>query len=128
MKKKKTINISKLKLKADAIFSKWIRKRDSGKCYTCSKQDEEKFMQCGHYVPRDVIELRYNEVNCHCQCVACNVFKKGNYVIYSQKLIEEFGIKKVKELSKIYENRHADVKKYSRDFYENIIEKYGNNI
>jgi len=128
MKKKKLKSISKLKTEADNVFSKWIRERDNHKCYTCGVEMEWQKSQCGHFIQRDVMKLRYDEVNCKCQCYLCNVVKKGNYIIYTINMIRDYGKKLVDKYLEIYKNRHSDIKKYSRDFYENIIEKYGNNI
>ena len=41
---------------------------------------------------------RYDERNNHCQCVACNVFKKGNLTVYALRLIKIYGTKLLEEL------------------------------
>lgn len=48
-------------------------------------------MQCGHFVPRQYLSVRYDEVNCHCQCYACNVLYNGQASAYAHRLEEEFG-------------------------------------
>lgn len=45
LKAKKKVSISKLKKKADSVFSQFIRIRDKGKCYTCGLQKHWKEMQ-----------------------------------------------------------------------------------
>lgn len=82
MKKQKSI--SRLKKDADRVFSLWIRKRDK-KCVTCGSTQN---LQCGHYISRSCNQLRYDEVNCHAQCMPCNVFKRGamdQYAIFLQQ-------------------------------------------
>lgn len=126
-KPKKEKTISQLKKLADKVFSEFIRQRDEGKCYTCGTVMEWKRMQCGHYIPRNCLELRYSEVNCHCQCAGCNIFRKGNYTIYSIRLMEQYGDNILYKLDEVVKKYKADtLKQYKRDFYLNIIQKYGN--
>jgi len=89
-KKKKKPKVSTLKKKVDKIFSEFIRKRDKGRCYTCGKKKHWSLMQCGHYVSRVHNNTRYNEVNCHCQCVGCNIFKSGAMDVYALRLLDEY--------------------------------------
>lgn len=122
--KKKPVSISVLKKKADKVFSEFIRQRDKGVCFTCGCVKDWKQQQNGHYVSRGCLPLRYREDNCHCQCVACNVFKNGNYTVYSLKMIEKYGVEKLKELEQIKKDSMSNVGKYGKDFYLNIINKY----
>ena len=48
-------------------------------------------MQCGHYVSRACLPLRYDEKNCNCQCPRCNVFLHGNLIDYRIALVEKYG-------------------------------------
>jgi hypothetical protein len=87
-------SISKLKKKADAIFSQYIRLKNSDwrgycTCYTCGKISHYKKLQCGHFEKRGNNATRYDEENCRVQCVGCNVFQAGNYPIFSHKLDQE---------------------------------------
>lgn len=66
--------ISKLKKKADTLFSQYIRLKNSDwrgycQCYTCGKIDHYKKMQCGHYEKRGNNATRYDEENCRVQCL-----------------------------------------------------------
>lgn len=90
-KRTKARSISKLKKELDAIFSKFIRERDKGQCYTCPKRDEVKKMQNGHFVPRQYLAVRYDEVNCHCQCYACNMLYNGQPSAYAARLERDYG-------------------------------------
>lgn len=116
IKKKKLKSISKLKREADKVFSLWIRNRDSN-CYTCINGKAE---QCGHYISRSYLNLRYDEKNCHGQCVGCNVFKSGNITSYALRLINEFGVDLLKEFDRLKGLKVEN----PRVFYEGIIKKY----
>lgn len=117
---KKLKPISKLKKQADAVFSKWIRERDKGICYTCGIKKDPKEMQNGHYMSRNHTNTRYSEKNCHCQCVACNMFRSGNMQLYAIRLETQYGQGILKEL---FREAHT-LKKCDREFLNNIIEKY----
>ncbi len=119
------LSISQLKKKADALFSAFIRQRDGGKCITCGKFDEWKYMQAGHYISRDITELRYDPRNVNCQCYGCNVAKKGNYPVYAIKMIEKHGANILFELDEIVKKYKADgLRQYKKDFYIAIIGQY----
>lgn len=102
----------------DAVFSKFIRQRDKGQCYTCPKKAEPKFMQCGHFVPRQYLAVRYDEVNCHCQCYACNMLYNGQPSRFALNLERDYGIGTVERLE-------AQRQVITKDFpYKELIERY----
>lgn len=89
--------------KLDEVFSKFIRLSYSNdfervQCYTCGKIDHWKNMQCGHYISRQYMSLRWDEDNCRVQCAGCNVFKHGNYTEYAYRLLKEIGRKGIDSL------------------------------
>ena len=90
MKLPKKINYKKRLWK---IFSEYIRRRDGGKCYTCSTIGEWKTFDAGHYIPagKSNPELYFNEKNVQSQCTACNRYKHGNLSVYAIKLVQEYG-------------------------------------
>ena len=112
--------ISDLKDTLDEIFSLYIRKRDDGKCFTCPKKDNPKNMQAGHYIPRNHLSTRFDEKNVHCQCVGCNVFRKGNMDEYAMQLRWKYGNGILEELNA---KKHEQVK-FSRSDYELMIKIY----
>ncbi len=118
MKKKKTSK--KLKTELDSVFSLYIRERDKGVCFTCGLIKPVKEMQNGHFFSRGYLATRFDEQNCHCQCVGCNVFRNGNYPRYSIHLIEKYGPGILREL----ERRTRKTIKYSPSDYEALIEEY----
>jgi len=107
VKRPKLKTVSKLKKELDAIFSKYIRARDKGQCYTCPKKDDPKNMQNGHFVPRQYLSIRYSEVNCHCQCYACNMLYNGQPSLYALKLQRDYGEDIILKLER---ERHKIVK------------------
>lgn len=89
---------SKLNLRkeADRVFSIYVRLRDRNSmgetfCYTCPKVADYKKMQNGHFVPRQYLTVRYDEVNCHAQCYACNMLYNGQPSAYALRLKKEWG-------------------------------------
>ena len=84
---------------ADVWFSRFIRQRDHGQCYTCSNKNDPKKMQCGHFVPRQYISTRYSEINNHCQCYACNMLYNGQPDVYAIHLKKDYGSDIVENLN-----------------------------
>jgi hypothetical protein len=82
--------------KADQWFSRFIRLRAAnsdgiGKCITCSRRKEVKYMDCGHYVKRQHSTTRFNEYNCQLQCKHCNAFEQGKDSVFRDKLVSLYG-------------------------------------
>ena len=82
--------------KLDAIFSKYIRLRDSDnqgicKCCTCGEYHDWKRLDNGHFIKRQHMGLRYSEVNCHAQCRKCNWLGQGEDAKYERFIIKKYG-------------------------------------
>lgn len=76
---------------ADAAFSKYIRKSgedDNGviRCFTCGKEMDFHEAQCGHFISRSCLYLRWDTRNAKNQCNTCNCYKGGNIAEYRQRL------------------------------------------
>jgi hypothetical protein len=103
-KKPKKPSISKLKIKLDAVYSKYIRLKYSKfgmvRCVTCGKQSHWKDMQNGHFVSRKETILRWDDRNCHPQCCACNVFMHGNMANYAEWMLKTYGQDIISQLNK----------------------------
>lgn len=112
--------ITTLKKKLDGVFSKFIRQRDKGQCYTCPHKDDWKYMQNGHFVPRQYLITRWDEKNCHCQCMACNMFYNGQPQTYAKNLIRDYGANIINELEAL---KWMTVKLDS-SYYLTMIDKY----
>lgn len=91
--------LTKLKKKADNVWSKYIRYRDGEKrmdgwyseCITCGVEKPIAQMQCGHFVSRSCNLLRFNEQNTNAQCVKCNMFHSGEQYEYARQLDYKYG-------------------------------------
>jgi len=119
---KKTI--SQLTKKADELFSKFIRLRDSedgekGYCRTCGYYGEVKYMNAGHFQSRSHKGIRWDERNVHLQCGTCNNFRNGEQVKMARYIDEKYGEGTALELEGL---RHLPAP--TRAELEEIIEKY----
>jgi len=97
---------SKIVKKLDAIFSQYIRLKNSvlvggdllAMCVTCKEVKPWKEQQNGHFITRGRYPTRWDETNCHVQDYRCNVALKGNYIEYTKYMIDEYGREYVDEL------------------------------
>ncbi len=112
------------KKEAQKWFNKFIRLRDHQlNCISCGRKLAEKYggaYDAGHY--RTVganPEMRFNEDNCHAQCVYCNRNLSGNVTNYRIGLVHRIGIKRLDLL----EGYHAPAK-YTIDDLKEIIATY----
>jgi len=117
--------ISKLKKELDAIFSLYIRLRESEEglvqCFTCGKVSHYKSgMQNGHFQSRKHLATRWNETNCQVQCVGCNMFKAGEQYKFSINLDAKYG----EGTSEYLEFTARTIMKVSRIDYEEKISYY----
>lgn len=116
-------DIPKLKRKVWQVFSLFIRKRDSGICFTCGRQGDLGAMNAGHFIPRSGHNLTFfDEINVNCQCVNCNLWKHGNLHEYSARLIKKYGLE---EFNKLVE-RGRQIHQFSVQELETLYEKYKN--
>ena len=116
--KPKTLSWHKKKL--DKIFSQYIRLRDNGVCFTCLCKDSPKYMQAGHFIPRNISNTRFDEKNVHCQCKSCNIFKSGNMDSYAVELEAKYGQGILQELA---EKKRVH-KKFTIPELEELCEHY----
>ena len=101
--------------KAQAAFNAYIRTRDDGKpCISCGVIPEQAYggtMDAGHYRSTGACpQLRFDERNCHAQCVRCNRDLSGNTVEYRIRLIERIGRETVEWLEGPHIGRKWDKK------------------
>ena len=85
---------TKLFNKAWTLFSKYIRERDKGQCFTCPIKRPIKFMHAGHFIHGKTTPIYFNESNVHCQCPKCNTYLSGNRDVYLRNIQKKYGIKK----------------------------------
>lgn len=119
--KKKTL--PNLKADCHKIFNEYIRLRDSGKpCISCGGFGE---MQAGHYYAVSGYDgLRFDEDNCHNECVWCNCFDESHLIGYGSNLINRIGIERYKALQERAISYKKFGKKWSRSDVEELIKIY----
>jgi len=134
VKKKKEKSLSKLKKEYWKLFSIYIRKKSAdenglAKCVTCGIVKPWQELQAGHYVPASAgLSTYFEETNVHCQCVSCNLFKKGNMDNYALFMIKTYGREKLDELAEL---KRQDAKFSKYDYLrmiETISQKLGERI
>lgn len=84
--------------KADAAFSVFIRNRDK-ECVVCGKTED---LTCGHLFSRVAYSTRWDELNCHCQCVECNLSHEYDAQPFTSWFIRKFGIETYDDLHRQY--------------------------
>ena len=104
---KKEVKEAKLKLKnrsdwlkdTQVVFNKYIRLRDQDDgCISCGSKSAAAY-HAGHYRSiGSAGHLRFNELNCHRQCSACNTHLSGNLIRYRLGLIRKIGIQSLETL------------------------------
>jgi len=103
------------------LFNQWIRLRDEKKgCITCLKPFKDKF-DAGHFLAvGSYPNLRFNEDNCHGQCVHCNQHKHGASAEYFIQLPNRIGLCKFNELL----NSRNESLKLTLDEIQELIKIY----
>lgn len=103
------------------VFSDYIRKRDDYRCISCDKQCVKAECHAGHYIPKSAgLSIFFDEKNTNAQCISCNLFRHGNLPAYALALINKYGPDILKDLDK----KRREIKKYTRQEYEEMIERY----
>lgn len=109
---------------ADAVFSEYIRLRDSkdGKvnCFICGKPMYWKDSQCGHFINRDDMPTRYDEMNCHAIDEECNCYDAKHNLRYHLKMHEVYGEAAVDRLLA----KARGLQKFHRFELQEIIDLY----
>lgn len=84
---------------AQAAFNAYIRGRDADlPCISCGVFGPRKW-DAGHYLSTGSHpELRFDESNCHKQCVHCNQHKSGNQAMFRIGLLMRLGETEVSRL------------------------------
>ena len=130
MKKKKAPTLKALKAKAWKLCSEYVRRRyaDEGGfcgCYTCGAPIHWKLeAQAGHAIGGRNNAVLLDVSILRPQCVACNVFRRGNYPVFTARLIRENGLEWFEQ--KLVEARKAV--KVTRAEYENKIAEFMSKI
>ena len=87
----------------DEVFSLYIRMRDSRefhyrafRCISCGDVKPFVQMDCGHFVGRACMALRWNEQNCSGECRFCNRMTSSHLLYYRKNLIIKLGTDAIK--------------------------------
>lgn len=135
--------LPKLIKKADKVFSRWIRDRDTvdglymqtedglslpcGYCFTCNKPTPTEGKgtgDAGHFIKRGIKNLRFNEINVNLQCTRCNHFLGGNDGKYAVNLNSKYGPGTAEGLIELENEYKRNGYKLKREELDLIIEKY----
>lgn len=89
-------------------------------CISCGKIKPFEQADNGHYINRQHMNTRFDEMNCNAQCRHCNRFMEGNIQNYRKGLIAKYGEQKVILL----EAKQRLTRKFSDFEYEQLIKYY----
>ena len=125
MRRTKKKSLRAIKQSAWRLFSEYVRRRHADhdgytRCYTSGVVAHWTELQCGHAIGGRNNAVLFDEEICRPQTVAENVFKRGNYPVFTAKLIREHGLEWFEE--KLAGARQAV--KLDRETLETIIETY----
>lgn len=128
LRKQSKIPIARLKKKADAIFSVWVRMQGAWEqngeywnyCYTSGKPYPVKLLQCGHFRSRVHSATRYDPDNARPQSFAENVWKRGNIAVYAIRLLDEIGETRMRAVV----TKSQTIFKLTTPYLEEIIQKF----
>ena len=119
-KLKKQLSINEHKKRAWRVFSKWVRTKANGVCFSCGKLVGYSKLDAGHFHGRKSSVLFMDERNVHAQCGGCNRFRGGNLGEYATKLCEVYGANVLLEMAPL----RTVVKKWTHEELDEIIRKY----
>lgn len=105
---------------AQIEFNRYIRERDRDlPCISCGRFHSGAY-DAGHYRSVGAApQLRFDETNCHKQCVPCNQHKSGNAIEYRRGLVSRIGEERVL----ILEN-NAEVRRWTIEDAKRIKAEY----
>ena len=117
--------------KAQTVFNQYIRLRDKDlPCISCQRFHTGQY-HAGHYLTTGAHpELRFDELNVHKQCSACNNYLSGNIVEYRINLISKIGIDAVNYLEGKHEPKHYTIEdiKTLKLIYKDKLKTFTTNI
>jgi 5-methylcytosine-specific restriction endonuclease McrA len=73
---------------ADSEFSKYIKARDKHTCLICGKVGD---MDSAHYITRERLNTRWDELNAFPLCRACHSLDHSRPGVYKQAIINKYG-------------------------------------
>ena len=116
---------------AQTVFNQYIRLRDKDlPCISCQRFHTGQY-HAGHYLTTGAHpELRFDEINVHKQCSACNNYLSGNIVEYRINLISKIGIDAVTYLESKHQPKHYTIEdiKTLKAIYKEKVKTLTTNI
>ena len=106
------------------VFARFIRRRDAGKCISCSQTKTYEQLQAGHYVPvgGSSVDFWFSEVNTNGECESCNAWDSFHLIPMRANLIVKWGETAVQTLE-VEKQKCLSVKWEERDYVE-LIKRY----
>lgn len=89
--------IGRIKIdRADQLFSKWIRNRDSWQCQRCKKQYPEgsQGLHNSHFYGRGHESTRFEPDNCQALCFGCHQYLGSNPNDHRDFMLKKLGQKR----------------------------------
>lgn len=108
------------KEKCWTLMSELVRKEENFICFTCDKRGTKYDTHAGHFKHSSQDFVREN---IHCQCVKCNKWLSGNLGVYTLRMIDLYGLEKVKELDRNSWIPHRYTTKELTGIYNNLIQE-----
>lgn len=112
----------------DEVFSEFIRLRDSEngrvRCFICGIPVPWRSSQCGHFIDRDQMSTRFNELNCHAICEHCNCYDTNHHYNYERSISGKLGPNVVRAL----EYMSKSLAKFMRSDLLEMIEHYKSEV
>lgn len=105
------------------VFSEYIRKKYADHtgnvvCVTCGAVKHWKQIHAGHYIAKSMgSAIYFHEQNVHPQCVACNLWRRGNLTLYALFLRKTYGTEILEQLDAL---RREDVQLREAWYLEKI--------
>ena len=118
-------SIKSLKAKAWKLCSEYTRKKEE-RCFTCNTLVKFEESDAGHFIHGHNKLTFFEPDNLHKQCKRCNLYLSGNGIIYSLRMIDQYGRNRVDELLKLSKNGKVHTRKdilYWIKYYEDAIDK-----
>jgi len=112
---------------ADKWFSLFVRLNEADDqgtvhCFICGSRHWYKDVDNAHFINRDQMSTRYDEINCHAVCQSCNRYDSDHAENYSKAMWAKYHRIEVISLM----NRKQSLMKFTRAELQDIAENYKN--
>lgn len=120
-----TESLQELIIDLDRVVSRYVRLADANKegvctCFTCGAQKHFSKMQCGHFISRSHLGLRWELLNLKNQCSNCNVSLNGNLSEY-EKNLNKGTVEYLREAAhQVYKPTISELKELLASFQEKL--------